>query len=56
MYDIPDFNVIRDQPPVDGFGGVRHEYTSFERRLREEPGQRTAVVQVETKYETNINL
>lgn len=46
----PNFNIIRDKPAVDRLSGVRHEHAALERGLGEEPGQRPAVVQVETKH------
>ena len=44
----PDFDVVGQQPAVDGFGCVGHEGASFEAGLLQEPGQSAAVVQVET--------
>ncbi len=32
--DIPHFDVVRQQPPVDGLGSVGHEHTPFERGLQ----------------------
>ena len=43
----PDFDVVGQQPAVDGLGGVGHEGPAFEAGLLEEPGQSSTVVQVE---------
>lgn len=43
----PDFDIVGQQPAVDGFGGVSHEGAALEAGLLQEPGQSTAVVQVE---------
>lgn len=44
---LPDFDVVRQQPAVDGLGCVCHEGASFEAGLLQEPGQSATVVQVE---------
>lgn len=43
----PDFDVVRQQPAVDGFGGVSHEGAALKAGLLQEPGQSATVVQVE---------
>lgn len=43
----PDFDVVREQPAVDGFGGVSHEGAALKAGLLQEPGQSAAMVQVE---------
>lgn len=45
----PDFDVVRQQPAVNGLGGVSHERSSFEAGLLQEPGQSSAVIQVEAE-------
>lgn len=52
----PDFDVVRQQPPVNGFGGVSHEGASFKAGLLQEPGKSPTMIQVEagrkkTSYE-----
>ena len=44
----PDFDVVGQQPAVDGLGGVGHEGPPLEAGLLEEPGQSPTVVQMET--------
>lgn len=51
--NTPDFDVVRQQPAVDGLGGVRHEGPSFEASLLQEPGKSSTVVQVEAERRTN---
>lgn len=46
---LPDFDVVGQQPAVDGLGGVSHEGSSFEAGLLQEPGQSSTVVQVEAE-------
>lgn len=46
---LPDFDVVRQQPAVDGFCGVGHERPAFEAGLLEEPGQGSTVIQMEAK-------
>jgi hypothetical protein len=48
---LPDFDIIRQQPAVNSFGGVGHEGPSFETGLLEKPRQGATVVQVETEIE-----
>lgn len=49
----PDFDIIGQQPAVDGFGGVGHEGPAFKAGLLEEPRQSSAVIQVETEEKTS---
>lgn len=35
---LPDFDVVWQQPPVDGLSGVGHEGPAFKAGLLEEPG------------------
>lgn len=37
MIDLPNFDVIWDQPPIDGFSSVCHKYPPFKWRLGKEP-------------------
>lgn len=48
---LPDFDIIRQQPAVNSFGGVGHEGPSFETGLLEKPRQGSTVVQVKTDIE-----
>lgn len=48
MLSSPDFDVVRQQPAVDGLRGVSHERPAFEAGLLEEPGQSSTVIQMET--------
>ena len=45
----PDFHVIRQEPPVDGLGGVCHEHPAVEAGLLQEVRQRAGVVQMKTE-------
>ena len=49
----PDFDIIGQQPAVDGLGGVGHESPAFKAGLLEEPGQSSTVIQVETEEKTS---
>lgn len=48
----PDFDVVRQQPAVDGLGGVSHECPAFKAGFLEEPWQSSTVIQVETNERT----
>lgn len=41
-------HIILDQPFVDGFGGVCHEYTALEIGLAEHIGERGGMINMET--------
>ena len=43
---IPDFDVVGQEPLVDGLGGVRHVALALELGLLEEPRQCATMVQV----------
>lgn len=44
----PDFDVVWQQPTINGFGSMCHEGPPFKTRLLKKPRQSSTVVQVET--------
>lgn len=45
---LPDFDVVWQEPAVDGLCGVSHEGPAFKAGLLEEPGQSSTMIQMET--------
>lgn len=41
---LPDFDIVWQQPAVDGLSGVGHEGPAFKAGLLEEPGQSSTVI------------